>query len=103
MSLNPKMLDEMKDVIFNKCDLPDSVKEPVHLTAKLLATLENAYSSFLSREVCGEMTRANPIVSLIDVHGGNSVPFVEWFSAYEKPVSLKSADGEPTVMSSWGT
>lgn len=85
MHLNAKMLNEAKDVIYNHSGLPDSVKEPVHIATKILFSLEFAYEDFLSREICGEVRRANPIISMIDVHGGDSSAFKAWFVRYEKP------------------
>lgn len=106
MALNPKMLEECKDIIFNKSELPESVKEPVHLAVKNLIVLEYGYKDFLSREMCGEFIRGNSISTLIQLHGGNEAVFDEWFSKYEEPVvpmSMKAiADDEPVVMS-WGT
>jgi len=83
MPLNPKMLKECKDIIFNKSELPETVKEPMHLAVKNLIVLEYSYEDFLSREKVGEGMRADVIRMLIDQHGGNPSEFNEWFAVYE--------------------
>lgn len=101
MALNEEMLEGAKDVIYNNCGLPDSVKEPIHLAIKCLFAFEYSYKDFLSREVCGETTRANPILLLIEIHGGDPEPFLKWFLKYENPGLLKFED--ITGKASWGT
>jgi uncharacterized membrane protein len=83
MPLNPKMLEECKDIIFNKSELPESVKEPVHMAVHNLIVLEYSYVDFLSREVCYTDYRADPIRSIIEVHGGKIDNFNTWFEGYE--------------------
>lgn len=106
MSLNPKMLEECKDIIFNKSELPESVKEPVHMAVHNLIVLEYSYKDFLSREVCGTEVRAEPIRMLINMHGGNTDNFNTWFSGYEGtegiPMSMKMG-GDVEPRSVWGS
>lgn len=91
MPLNPEMLSGCKDIIYNQSKLPESVKEPIHIATKVIMTLENSYEDFLSREICGEMTRAEPVLSMIKLHGGDPEPLQYWLSNYE------------TQKSAWGT
>lgn len=94
MSLNTEMLSGCKEVIYNQSKLPESVKEPIHLATKVIISLENSYEDFLSRELCGEMTRANPIVSMIELHGGDPTALLKWLSGYETAeVGTRSAWG----------
>ena len=95
MNLNPVMLEEAKDVIYNECGLPESNKEPVHLAIKNLFMLEFAYKDFLSREMAGEVARVEPILDIIRRCDGNAAPFLEWFMGYEKP------EGSKAVASPW--
>ena len=81
--LNPEMLAEAKDIIYNKSDLPESVKEPVHIAIKSIMALENTYKDFLSREIAGEGTRGNVLFNLISDHGGDNKSFVDFFMRYE--------------------
>lgn len=83
MALNATMLSECKEVIYNKCNLPDSVKEPIHLATKALFALEYSYEDFLSREMAGEIDRFGPIELLISLHGGDIILFREWYEKYE--------------------
>lgn len=99
MNLNPTMLAECRDVIFNDCSLPESNKEPVHLAVKNLFMLEFAYKDFLSREMCGEFKRVNPILEIIALCGGDSLPFEDWFNSYESPTEEAKAAG---TMGIWG-
>ena len=91
--LNPQMLAEAKDIIFNKSNLPESVKEPVHIAIKNIMALENTYNDFLSREIAGEGTRGNILFDLVTVHGGDSQTLIDWFMSYETADSASPAWG----------
>lgn len=100
--LNEQMLKEFKDVIFLNSNLPESVKEPIHVAVKVIVSLEYAYGDFLSREICGTNSRANVIRELITIHGGSVHSFDEWFLRYEG-TGIENKSGEPVVLSVWGT
>ena len=83
--LNPTMLAECKDIIFNKSNLPETVKEPVHQAISNLILLEYGHKDFLSRELVGEEVRGNVATAIITAHGGDHKPLIDWFMQYESP------------------
>lgn len=97
--LNQTMLEEFKDVIFNKSSLPETVKEPIHIAVKVIVSLEYSYEDFLSREVSGSNKRADVIRDLILLHGGDITEFNDWFKQYEGSVEEKTAG----TLSVWGS
>jgi hypothetical protein len=97
MALNPTMLEELKNIIYNESKLPESVKDPIHITVKVLASLEYSYEDFLSRQKVGETVRANIVRELIDSHGGDSAAFTKWFDGYEL------GDSQTGLRSAWGS
>lgn len=98
--LNKTMLDECKDVIFNQSGLSEPLREPVHMAIKNLIVLEYAYEDFLSRENSGTGARVNPLLMLIDINGGDSKCFLDWFMTYENATEEQKAAG---TAPSWGT
>ena len=106
MNLNPVMLEEAKNVIYNECGLPESNKEPVHLAVKNLFMLEFAYKDFLSREMTEGYNRASPIFEIIALCGGDSEPFANWFMGYEgneKMIGMEGSSAESSSVLAWGT
>lgn len=97
--LNQTMLEEFKDVIFNKSNLPETVKEPIHIAVKVMVSLEYSYEDFLSREISGTNKRADVIRDLILLHGGDITEFNNWFKQYEGSAEEKSAE----TLSVWGS
>lgn len=98
--LNPVMLAECKDIIFNQSKLPESVKEPVHMAINHLIVLEHGYKDFLSRELVGEGTRAGVASMLITDHGGDDTALIDWFMGYENATEEQKAAGTAAV---WGS
>lgn len=94
------MLEEFKDIIFNKSGLPDTVKEPVHVAVKVIVSLEYSYEDFLSREISGTNKRADIIRDLILLHGGDITEFDAWFEQYEGTTENAKSSGS---LAAWGS
>lgn len=101
--LNQEMLQGLKEVIFEKSKLPETVKEPVHIAVKTIVTLEYGYGDFLSREISGEGVRGDAIRVLITLHGGDVSEFNTWFQQYEGANAEGVRTMEAGTESIWGS